>query len=51
MKEFDTGLTRLVVSVLAVGVLDTVVTGSLIHWIPLTAGLIVGVMVARAINK
>ena len=51
MKDFDPRILRFVMSCLAVGVLDTLVTGSLIDWIPLIAGLIVGVVVARAINK
>ena len=51
MKDFDLRIMRFVMSCLAVGVLDTLATGSLIHWIPLIAGLIVGVMFARAINR
>ena len=51
MKDFDLSIMRFVVSCLIVGVIDTLVTGSLIHWIPLIAGLYVGVKVARAINK
>ncbi|MFZ1933915.1 MAG: hypothetical protein WCB27_06845 [Thermoguttaceae bacterium] len=51
MKDFDLEITGFVMCVLAAGVLDTLATGSLIHWIPLIAGLVVGVMFARAINK
>lgn len=51
MKELDPSIVRLVLWFLAVGTLDTMVTGSLLHWIPLIAGIVVGLLVAKWLNE
>jgi hypothetical protein len=45
------GIFGIVVAVIAVSVGITWLTGTYGHWIPVIAGLIVGVMAAYSINK
>jgi hypothetical protein len=47
----SSGITTIIVSVVIVSVLITLVTGSLAHWVPVTAAIVVGVWAVQAINK
>jgi len=47
----QSGIIAIVASVLAVSALITLVTSTLIHWLPVTAAIIVGLLTVRVINK
>ena len=56
MSSFDSipgqpGITAIVASVLAVSALITLVTSTFIHWLPVTAAIIVGLLTVRVINR
>ena len=45
----DSGIAGMVVMFIAVGILMTIVTSDLIHWIPLILAIVIGVMAANSI--
>ena len=47
----SSGIAAIVVSVVAVSVIITLVAKVFLHWIPVTAAIIVGVWAVQAINK
>ena len=47
----SSGTTTIIVSVVIVSVLITLVTGSLAHWVPVTAAIVVGVWAVQAISR
>lgn len=47
----SSGITTIIVSVVIVSLLITLVTGSLAHWLPVIAAIVVGVWAVQAINK
>ena len=47
----SSGITTIIVSVVVVSILITLITKSLLHWLPVTVAIIVGVWAVQAINK
>ena len=45
----DSGIAGMVLAFLVVGMLITIVTGDLIHWVPLILAIVIGVMAANSI--
>jgi len=46
-----TGIIAIVVGVVAVSALITLLTDSVLHWLPVAVGLVVGMMAVRSINS
>lgn len=47
----QSGIIAIIADVLVVSVIITLVTSALIHWVPVTTAIIVGVWAVKAINQ
>ncbi len=47
----DSGVALIIAGVIGVGLIDTLLTGGLLHWIPLIAAIVVGFWAVQAINS
>ena len=51
MNDSDSRFNRLILIFLLLGLAQTLLTGSYSHWIPLIAGILVGVLVCRGVYR
>ncbi len=54
MSSFDSpggsGVALIIAGIIVVSLVDTMLTGSVIHWIPIIAAIVVGLWAVAAIN-
>ena len=47
----SSGIAAIVISVLVVAIIITLITGYLAHWVPVAAGIAIGILAVKTINQ